>query len=173
MSFDYEYHQSTKSAAEEAKLPAHLTYDYPPTHRETIERYIAVPINSTDHLLLSSTGTGQQYLAEPVANLLSATATASGAGDGSRHNTAALLSSAAAHTSGGTGGGISIGGEGGSTAPLMTAAAAAVVATTATEYDKPPPPVPAPTYERPSPLGASSRSTSKLSIDKLDCETKF
>ena len=39
--------------------------------RETIERYIAVPISSTDHLLISSTGTGQHYLAEPVSALLS------------------------------------------------------------------------------------------------------
>ena len=52
---------------------AMMTYDFPSSSQqlnETIERYIAVPISSTDHLLISSTGSGQHYLAEPVSSLL-------------------------------------------------------------------------------------------------------
>jgi hypothetical protein len=54
---------------------AMMTYDFPSSQQssalsETIERYIAVPISSTDHLLISSTGSGQHYLAEPVSALL-------------------------------------------------------------------------------------------------------
>jgi hypothetical protein len=53
---------------------AMMTYDFPSSQSsalsETIERYIAVPISSTDHLLISSTGSGQHYLAEPVSALL-------------------------------------------------------------------------------------------------------
>ena len=61
LSYEYEHLQNTSTKSE-----AHLTYDYPPTHRETIERYIAVPINSTDHLLLSSTGIQPLYFLRTV-----------------------------------------------------------------------------------------------------------
>ena len=46
-------------------------------------------------------------------------------------------------------------------------------AITDAQYDKPPPPLPAPCYERPSPLGASSRATSKMSLDHLGLDREI
>lgn len=139
MSCDYEAQQMRGLSTDYAH--AHQTYDYPPTQRETIERYIAVPISSTDHLLISSTGSGQHYLAEPVSALL---------GERLQERLQAAAGYAAYTRY---------------PPPALTEAG--------DTYDKPPPPLPAPGYERPAPLGASSRATSKMSLDCLDQETPF
>ena len=119
--------------------PPSLTYDYPPTHRETIERYIAVPISSTDHLLISSTGSGQHYLAEPVSNLLSDRLQERMAASYNTHATTYNRFPPPAITDGST-----------------------------YDKPPPPLPAGAPGYERPAPLGANSRATSKMSLDCID-----
>ncbi len=147
---------------------AMMTYDFPSSMRssgggdsETIERYIAVPISSTDHLLISSTGTGQHYLAEPVSALLT----------GSIRERLLDRMQQQQQQQGppplpdrcGSGRSMS----------AMRAYSPAPSLYSPT-YDRPPPPLPAPGYERPPPLGANSRAASKLSLDVCsDKETEF
>ncbi len=159
-----------------------LTYDYPPTQRETIERYIAVPISSTDHLLISSTGTGQHYLAEPVSNLLSERiqermSVAQGYANYSKdaeYSMDASYSKDAGYVVETSYNKDMVYNLDASYNDRDNSYYGYTPATLESPtYDKPPPPLPAPGYERPVPLGASSRATSKMSLDCLDKETNF
>jgi hypothetical protein len=137
------------------------TYDFPSSSqpvRETIERYIAVPISSTDHLLISSTGTGQHYLAEPVSALLTGSIRERLL-DRMQQQQAGLPPPLPDRRGGG--------------ASMMRSKSPAPSLYSPT-YDRPPAPLPAPGYERPPPLGANSRAASKLSLDNCsEKETEF
>jgi hypothetical protein len=144
---------------------AMMTYDFPSSSAaqpETIERYIAVPISSTDHLLISSTG--QHYLAEPVSSLLTGSIRErllDRIQQQQQQQQPPPLPDRC-------------GGGGGKTMSSSIRAYSPVPSLYSPTYDRPPPPLPAPGYERPPPLGANSRAASKLSLDVCsEKETEF
>ena len=151
---------------------AMMTYDFPSSSSqqqqqswggETIERYIAVPISSTDHLLISSTGTGQHYLAEPVSSLLTGSI---------RERLLDRMQQQQQQQQGPPPLPDRCGGSGRAMSSMRAYSPAPSLYSPT--YDRPPPPLPAPGYERPPPLGANSRAASKLSLDMCsDKETEF